>query len=259
VKPSAVAAGEGPAEAWGLHSSELFVEKTVDGSPAAKAGILSGDRLVGVGDQAIQSFIDLKDAVQDSGEKTGKVLLKWERDGKPFVQELVPTKTAAKDPEMKTTTQFTVGVVPMMTFAEPATVIERVWNPFALVWKGSERVVIFTWRNLVSIGKMLTGNVSVGTLGGPILIGKIAGESLSHGLITFLTTMAILSIGLGVLNLLPVPILDGGHIVLLAIEGVRGKPLTMRQMEIIQGVGLALILVLMGVVIKNDITRLVSF
>jgi regulator of sigma E protease len=106
---------------------------------------------------------------------------------------------------------------------------------------------------------MFTGHVSVGTLGGPILIGKIAGESLSHGLVTFLGTMAILSIGLGVLNLLPVPILDGGHIVLLWIESFRGKPLSMRQMEIIQGVGLVLILALMGVVMKNDITRMLSF
>jgi regulator of sigma E protease len=146
----------------------------------------------------------------------------------------------------------------MLVLAEPATVVERIYNPFTLIWKGTERMVTFTWRNFVSIGKMFTGNVSVGTLGGPILIGKIAGESLSHGLVTFLTTMAILSIGLGVLNLLPVPILDGGHIVLLWIESARGKPLSMRQMEIIQGVGLVLILALMGVVMKNDITRLIS-
>jgi regulator of sigma E protease len=246
-------------EAWGLYSSELFVDKTVEDSPAKKAGIQHGDRLIAIGDKTVESFMDLKDAVQASGEKSGKVVLKWERDGKAFSQELIPTATATKDAEMKSTTQFTVGVAPMLTLAEPATVVERIANPFVLLWKGTERMISFTWRNFVSIGKMFTGNVSVGTLGGPILIGKIAGESLSHGLVTFLTTMAILSIGLGVLNLLPVPILDGGHIVLLGIESLRGKPLSMRQMEIIQGVGLVLILALMGVVMKNDITRLVSF
>ena len=71
--------------------------------------------------------------------------------------------------------------------------------------------------------------------------------------------MAILSIGLGVLNILPVPVLDGGHIALLGVEVVRGRPLSVRQMEVIQGVGLVLILGLMGVVIKNDISRLASF
>jgi regulator of sigma E protease len=250
---------QGMGEAWGLYSSELFVDKTINDSPAAKAGIQHGDRLIAVGDQSVESFMDLKDAVQASGEKSGKVVLKWERDGKQFSQEIIPTATATKDAEMKATTQYTVGVAPMLTLAEPATVVEREFNPFALLWKGTERMISFTGRNFVSIGKMFTGNVSVGTLGGPILIGKIAGESLSHGLVTFLTTMAILSIGLGVLNLLPVPILDGGHIVLLWIESARGKPLSMRQMEIIQGVGLVLILALMGVVMKNDITRLVSF
>jgi regulator of sigma E protease len=259
TKPDAVATNQGMGEAWGLYSSELFVDKTVDDSPAAKAGIQHGDRLLAVGDKSVESFMDLKDAVQSSGEKAGKVHLKWERDGKLFSQELIPTATATKDAEMKSTTQYTVGVAPMLVMAEPATVVERVANPFVLIWKGTERMVSFTWRNFVSIGKMFTGNVSVGTLGGPILIGKIAGESLSHGLVTFLTTMAILSIGLGVLNLLPVPILDGGHIVLLWIESLRGKPLSMRQMEIIQGVGLVLILALMGVVMKNDISRLVSF
>lgn len=245
--------------AWGLYSSELFVDKAMEDSPAAKAGVTHGDRLIGVGDKPVQSFVDLRDAVQNAGEASGTVLLNWERDGKIHSEKIIPNSTKTKDPEMKSKVQYTVGVAPMMTFADAVTVIEKVYNPFNLVWMGTSRMVTFTWRNFVSIVKMFKGEVSVGTLGGPILIGKIAGESLSHGLVTFLTTMAILSIGLGVLNLLPVPVLDGGHIVLLALESMRGKPLTFRQAEIIQGVGLALILALMGVVIKNDIARLVSF
>jgi regulator of sigma E protease len=134
-------------------------------------------------------------------------------------------------------------------------VIERTLNPFVLLYRGTERMVIFTYRNFVSIKKMFTGDVSVATLGGPILIGKIAGESLSRGLIAFLSTMAILSIGLGVLNILPVPVLDGGHILLLGIEAIRGKPLSMRQLEAVQMFGLSLIGVLMLVVLKNDLTR----
>ena len=259
LKPATAKTGETADEAWGLHSSELFVDKTVPKSPAESIGIQKGDRLMGVGTQTVASFLDLRDAVQKNGEKTGKIPLRWERNGKIIEQVIVPTRTETKDPEMKNITQFTVGVVPMLVMAEPETVIERIWNPFTLVWKGSERVATFTWRNLVSVGKMFTGEVSVGTLGGPILIGKIAGESLAHGLITFLSTMAILSIGLGVLNLFPVPVLDGGHIVLLGVESLRGRPLSLRQMEIIQGVGLFLILALMGIVLKNDIARLATF
>jgi regulator of sigma E protease len=106
---------------------------------------------------------------------------------------------------------------------------------------------------------MFTGDVSVATLGGPILIGKIAGESLSRGLVAFLSTMAILSIGLGVLNILPVPVLDGGHILLLIVEAIRGKPLSMRQLEAVQMFGLSIIAALMLVVLKNDLTRLPFF
>jgi regulator of sigma E protease len=242
----------------GLRSSELFVEKTVPKSPAEGAGVQPGDRLVGVGDTRVQSFFQLKDAVQHAGETEGKVRLHWERQGKELEQAITPTATAGRDPVLKKTTQFTVGVMPMLSLAEPATVIERVWNPFVLLARATERMVTFSWRNLVSVGKMIAGEVSVNTLGGPIMIGKIAGESITRGLISFLNTMAILSIGLGVLNVLPVPVLDGGHLMLLAIEAIRGKPLTMRTMEIIQGVGLFLILALMIVVLHNDLARLAS-
>jgi len=91
-----------------------------------------------------------------------------------------------------------------------------------------------------------------------LIIGKLAGDSLSRGLIAFLGMMAMLSVGLGILNILPIPVLDGGHLLLLSIEAIRGKPLSLRQMEIIQQVGLSLILLLMVVVMKNDIARLIN-
>ncbi len=244
---------------FGLHSTELFIEKTIEGSPASKSGLQPGDRLMSVRGQYVASFYELRDAVQRAGEKEGKVVVTWERAGREMRASIVPTATSGRDPLLKKTVQYTVGVVPMLTLVEPVTVTERVLNPFTLVWKASERMVLFSWRNLVSVGKMFTGDVSVATLGGPIMIGKIAGDSLSRGLLAFLTTMAILSVGLGVLNILPVPVLDGGHLLLLGIEAIRGKPLSLRQMEVVQQVGLSLILLLMVVVIKNDLSRLPFF
>lgn len=240
----------------GLYSTELFIEKTVAGSPAELAGLKAGDRLIGVGQKTVQSFFELKDSVQNAGEKEGKVHLVWERAGKVFTADIVPTATTGKDHVLNKTTQYTVGVMPMLMLAEPATIVERVWNPFKLVYLATERMVNFTWRNVVSLSKMFSGDVSMGALGGPITIGKIAGESLTRGLIAFLTNMAIFSIGLGVLNILPVPVLDGGHLLLLGVESLRGRPLSMRQMEIVQGFGLILILALMGVAFHNDISRL---
>lgn len=255
AQTGSVAAGLGPD--FGLFSSELFVEKTVKGSPAEAAGLKTGDRLVAVGNQEVQSFMKLKELVQESGEKTGVVPLTWEREGKLFKHSIKPTASSTKDPILRTVTHFTIGVIPSLMLNQPATFIERVYNPFKLVYLGCERMVSFTYRNFISLKKMFTGDVSLGSLGGPIMIGKIAGESMARGIILFLSNMAIFSIGLGVLNILPVPVLDGGHLLLLGIEMIRGQPLTIRQMEVIQSVGLVLILALMATAFYNDFARLI--
>jgi regulator of sigma E protease len=244
---------------FGLWSSENFVEKAVEKSPAEEAGLQAGDRIVSVDGKEIPHFFALKDAVQKGGEKNGKLDVVWEREGKRTEQVIVPTATVTRGPLLDKSTQYTIGVIPNIVWAEPKTIVERTLNPFALLYRGTERMLTFTYRNFVSIKKMFTGDVSVATLGGPILIGKIAGESLSRGLVAFLSTMAILSIGLGVLNILPVPVLDGGHILLLIVEAIRGKPLSMRQLEAVQMFGLSIIAALMLVVLKNDLTRLPFF
>jgi regulator of sigma E protease len=220
---------------------------------------LPGDRVIGVGKQDVVSFTQLRDAIQKSGESEGQVLLRWERDGQPMSSIIHPTATKEVDPVLRKTTQYTIGMVPMLEWADPVEVVEKFSSPFALLGKAFGKMVELSHMNLVSIGKMVRGDVSMAVMGGPIAIGKIAGDSLSRGLAAFLTTMAMLSVGLGVLNLLPIPVLDGGHLMLLLIEGIRGKPLSIRQMEVIQQVGLSLILLLMVIVIRNDIARLPFF
>ncbi|MBC7384859.1 MAG: RIP metalloprotease RseP [Cryobacterium sp.] len=246
-------------EDFGAWSSEVFIEKAVEKSPAKEAGIRTGDRIMTIDGSNITHFFALKEAVQKGGEKNGKIKVAWEREGKRIEETISPTATVSRDALLNKVTQYTIGVIPSIVWAEPVTIVERILNPFTLIYRGTERMIIFSYRNFVSIKKMFTGDVSVATLGGPILIGQIAGDSLSRGLVAFLSTMAILSIGLGVLNILPVPVLDGGHILLLLIEAVRGKPLSMKQMEAVQMFGLSMIGILMLVVLKNDLTRLPFF
>ncbi len=243
----------------GLYSSELFIDKVVAESPAEKAGLLKGDRIVSISGKILNSYWRLKETIQNVTKEKGNVKVAWERDGKLLNRVVVPTENQIRDPLLKKVKEFTIGILPLAMYGEPEYVINRIWNPFVLLYEGTSRMVDLTWRNVVVIRKMISGDVSVATLGGPILIGKIAGESLSRGLIAFLTTMAILSVGLGILNVLPIPVLDGGHLLLLGIEGIRGKPMKLRQMEILQQVGLAIILGLMILVIKNDLTRLPFF
>lgn len=243
----------------GLFSSEMFIDKTIEKSPAEAAGLKAGDRIVSIGGKEMLDFFQLKDTVQKLGESGAKIEVLWEREGKLVNAAIVPKATTQTDAVLKKSVSYTIGIMPQLVWAEPKTIIERTYNPLMLAYHGTERMLTFTYRNFVSIKKMFTGDVSVNTLGGPILIGKIAGESLSRGLVAFLSMMAILSIGLGVLNILPVPVLDGGHILLLLIEVVRRKPLSMRQLEIVQTVGLSIIGLLMFVVLKNDFARLTLF
>ena len=244
---------------FGLYSSELFVEQAVKDSPAEKIGISHGDQLVAVNAVPIRSFFELRKNIQKAGEDHGKLNLTIVRAGKTITYEVIPQASTERDPMLKKLKQYTVGVMPIASMTEPVMVIEQTLNPILLIYKGTARMLDLTARNLVSIGKMFQGQVSVKSLGGPILIGKLAGDSISRGLMDFLKMMGILSIGLGVLNILPIPVLDGGHIVMLGIEAIRGKALSLRQMEIAQQVGLVFILLIMLVVMKNDISRLPIF
>ena len=244
---------------FGLHSSELFVDQTMAESPADKAGIKKGDRLVKVNDVAVRSFFELRMNIQKAGEEKGKALIEVERAGQPVTFEIVPQASTERDPMLKKMKQYTIGVMPVPSMFEPDMIKERILNPFKLIYLGTTRMFDLTAKNFISIGKMFQGQVSVKSLGGPILIGKLAGDSINRGLIDFLKMMAILSIGLGVLNILPIPVLDGGHIVLLGIEVIRGKALSLKQIEVAQQVGLVLILSIMAIVMKNDISRLPIF
>ncbi|MBU6153283.1 MAG: RIP metalloprotease RseP [Bdellovibrionales bacterium] len=244
---------------FGIHSTELFIEQAVSGTPADKAGIKKMDQLIAVNGTPIRSFFELRRKIQKSGEDHGKVTVTVVRDGKTMTFEIIPQETTERDPLLKKLKQYTIGVMPMASMLEPVMVIERTLNPFKLLFKGTERMIDLSKKNIVSIYKMIMGQVSVKSLGGPILIGKLAGDSISRGLLDFLKMMAILSIGLGVLNILPIPVLDGGHIVLLGIEAVRGRALSLKQIEVVQSVGLAVILFIMIIVMKNDISRLPIF
>lgn len=242
-------------ESLGLHSSEMIVSSLVAGSPAQVAGIEPGDRLVSIDGRRVPSFQDLRTRVQKAGEAKGKFELAVERDGKIVRKEVVPTSTVAKDPIGNEVKQFMMGVYPLFVQAEPEMFVERIFNPITLTVEAWSRALDLSAKSLISIKKLFFREVSMGTLGGPILIGKLAGDSMSRGISSFLKVMALISISLAIFNILPIPILDGGHIFLLGIEVIRGKPITLRQTEVVQQVGLSLIVLLLVVVLFNDITR----
>jgi len=242
-------------EQLGIRSSENFVASVIPGQPAEAAGLVPGDRLIAVDGKALNSFQELRELVQKAGENKGKLELSFERQGKTLKKEVIPNSTIAHDPTGKEVKQFLMGVYPLFVQGEPTMHIERIFNPFTLTVEAWSRALDLSAKTFVSIKKLFFRQVSMNTLGGPILIGKLAGDSLLRGLASFLKVMALISISLAIFNILPVPILDGGHIFLLLVEVVRGKPISLRQTEIVQQVGLSMIVLLLVVVLFNDITR----
>ena len=128
-------------------------------------------------------------------------------------------------------------------------------NPFVALARGAERTADVFVMILGGIAQVLTGSVGMNSLSGPIGIGEIAADAYQASWTQFVWLMAVISVNLAILNLLPIPVLDGGQIALAAAEGIRGSPLPARARDIAQTVGLSLILLLMGVAFWNDIAR----
>jgi regulator of sigma E protease len=256
-------------ETVGLYSSELFVKTTMSGSPAEVAGVIPGDRLVSVNGQKVFSFESLRTLIQRAGEARASsqqkgqapnyenaVQLLIERQGKNLRVESSVVATKAKDPLGKTIVTYTIGIQSQAVMVEPNDrILERTLNPFAAFASGIKETAYQTSMTVIGIKKLILGEVSSKAIGGPIMIFKAAGDSFSYGWRLFLKLMAIISIALGVFNLLPIPVLDGGHIVFALVEAVRGKPVSPEAVQRVMKVGISLLLLLMIFATYNDIIK----
>lgn len=249
-----------------LFPPELFVEEVMKGSPAEKAGLKKTDHILAVNGQAVYSFDHLRNTIQASGEAIAQdhknldkeaVRLTVNRGGKTFEIPVGVSATKNKNPLGETIISYTVGIVSAGKAQLPKhMLLDRTFNPFVAVYRGAKETMRHTIVTVVGIKKLITGEASLKSVGGPIMIGKLAGETLSsRGWRDFLQIMAVISISLGVFNLLPVPILDGGYIVIAVVESLRGKPMSQQVTQVFLKVGLSLILILMVFAFYNDISR----
>ncbi len=242
----------------GLYPSEVFVLKVNPGSPAEKGGLKAGDRIVKAGGTSIYNFETIVDQVQSAGAKGGPLLFEVEREGKIVTLDLRPEETSQEDPltrEVKK--RQMVGFVPQTALVEGEMVRLQIREPLKLVGHAVSETLKVSEKMVVSLFKLVTGSVSVKNLGGPVLIASIAGKSLDAGIVPFLQTMALISINLFLLNLFPIPVLDGGHLFFFTLEAIKGKPVSLRTMELANQVGLVLILMLVALTFFNDISRII--
>jgi len=209
--------------------------------PAAKAGMKEGDLIVQIADFPIHSWYDLKGTIQKIGSRPVDVRLV--RDGRELVVKLTPVQQNGEG-------SYLLGIAPK--YSSELTrygFVDAVREGVKKTWELIDLTVVF-------VQKLFTGNVSTKNIGGPITVVQIAGQAAQTDLSAILSVLAFISIQLGILNLLPIPILDGGHILFYLVELIIRRPVPIRTRELAQQVGMAMLLMLMLVAFYNDIVRL---
>lgn len=222
------------------------------GSPAA--GTLQlGDRITAIDGQPVRSFGDISPAVQVLGERGGISMIEVERAGERLALDIQP----ARHRDEATGSQYwALGVTPRMT--APVYDAEQQFGPLAAIPAAFRETTRLTSDSLGMMRRMLTGHASLKNISGPVTIAQVANATAKRGADWFLYFLALLSLSLAIINLLPIPVLDGGHLLYYLIELVKGSPLSERAMATGQFVGLAMLASLMGLAFYNDILRLVT-
>ena len=229
------------------------IDKVQKGYPAETAGFKAGDRVVKINDREIDTWFDMVDIVSRSPGKSLDFVVK--RGEETLKLKITPKEEEIKGPDGKTMKIGRIGV--MKTSGSPLQLIK------------GKRLIDAPWLGLVATYRMsvfivdtvkmlIAGDVSLKNIAGPGTIISESGKAASAGVLPYLMFMALLSVNLGILNLLPIPILDGGHLMFYLIEALRGEPLKEKTMVVIQRIGLAILIALMAFAIYNDIVRFIS-
>ncbi len=215
------------------------VGKLKPGFPAEKAGVKVNDRVTAVNGTTVYYWNQFSTLIKDSGGK--KLELTVERDGKPLPVVVTPIQDNGR---------YVIGVEPIVRM------IFKKYGFFESLSLGFDKTIEFIDVTCITLKKLLTFGLSIKTLGGPVMIAQMSGRAAAAGLSAFLSLLAMISISLGILNLLPIPVLDGGLILFLIIEAIRKKPLSRKVMEVAQSIGAAVLITLIAVVSYNDVMRM---
>lgn len=219
------------------------VEKVIPGGAAERAGLRRGDLLTAIDGKPVGDGIDVITTVRKAPGRTLQVDLL--REGQPLRLAITPDRDPARGD----------GVIKLLVAQMPEMVTVQA-GPLQAVAKGAGRAWDGSVTTLKMIGKMLTGEVSLKNVSGPITIAGVAGQAADAGFATYIEMLAFISLSLGVMNLLPIPVLDGGQLLYYSLEVLTGRPLSARIGEIAQLAGFGLMLMLMALAVFNDLVRL---
>ena len=228
------------------------VGEMMPGSAAAEAGVETGDRIVSIDGEAVEWFSDLVRIVSVQPEMLLKI--KVRRGDDEFVLTATPKRHQQPGAEGKTVEIGLLGVR-----YDPQQMHYERQNPLMAVWLGIQQTASLTEKTLSFLGQVISGRQDAEVIGGPLRIVQYAGITFQSGIENFILFLAVLSINLGLINLFPIPILDGGHLLFFAVEAIRGRPLGPQAQEYGFRFGLILVLILMVFVTWNDLVQLRVF
>jgi regulator of sigma E protease len=231
----------------GIEEVPPIVNEVVPGKPAAAAGFKEGDRVLSIEGTPIHTWTQMTGLVKENPGKPLHVEVLRER------HRISLTVTPARETSTVNGQTVEVGKIGI---AGPDRSLMKSANPLAAAYNGLEATWKWTELTVIGLYKMIVGDISSKNIGGPLTIAKISGEAAAQGPSNVVFLIALLSINLGVLNLLPIPILDGGHLLFFLIEGILRKPLGERQRELAQQVGLVLLVGVMIFAFWNDLERI---
>jgi regulator of sigma E protease len=218
------------------------------GSPAASAGLRDGDLITMINGTAIVSWDQMADIINGSEGKTLSLSIKRQDSILDF--SIAPQKVPTQNIFGEDIQRYVIGITASGdSYSKDLGFMESVGESMVQSYKVIELMVVI-------IGKLIKGDISTDTLGGPIMIAQMAGDSAKAGVGSLIFFIALISINLAVINLLPIPVLDGGHLLFFLIEAIKGSPVSIKIREVAQQVGLFILILLMILVFYNDITRI---
>ncbi|OHV81748.1 RIP metalloprotease RseP [Rhizobium sp. LCM 4573] len=238
---------------YGKVVADPVVAEVRSESAAASAGVEPGDRLVALDGTRIDTFDDVRRYVSVRPETP--IVVTVERNGRELDLPMVPKREEITD---QFGNRIELGIIGIVTNGERGNFRVQTFSPIAAVSEGVKETGHIITGTFRYIGNLVTGRMKADQLGGPVRVAQASGQMATLGVAAVIQLAAVLSVSIGLLNLMPVPVLDGGHLVFYAIEAVRGKPLGAGAQEIAFRIGMAMVLSLMVFATWNDISNLIG-